>query len=193
MAIEVSRGRAGVGSDPVAELRARAGAESRGARAELRAMAGQLKIAIGGSPGWAVANGLESDCLVKDSRSESLELLNFTVKSGKGLDIQEVVRGSGGSIVFIDPEFAQGSKLTEADRYPKSETEAAELLKNAKTTEERQRIFKLLIGKVKLPINTKLVTEGSSSVGAPLKSIILAYPLYRTRLPDLIVYSACCS
>ncbi|CAH7674764.1 hypothetical protein PPACK8108_LOCUS9700 [Phakopsora pachyrhizi] len=75
----------------------------------------------------------------------------------------------------IDPEFAQGSKLTEADRYPKSETEAAELLKNAKTTEERQRIFKLLIGKVKLPINTKLVTEGPTQInypGSPLPRFI---------------------
>ncbi|CAH7686988.1 hypothetical protein PPACK8108_LOCUS21706 [Phakopsora pachyrhizi] len=70
-----------------------------------------------------------------------------------------------------DPEFAQGSKLTEADRIPKSETEAAELLKNAKTTEERQRIFKLLIGEVKTPINTKLVTEESSSVGAGADSM----------------------
>ncbi|KAI8453221.1 hypothetical protein BY996DRAFT_6431600 [Phakopsora pachyrhizi] len=53
----------------------------------------------------------------------------------------------------------------------KSETEAAELLKNAKTTEERQRIFKLLIGEVKTPINTKLVTEESSSVGAGADSM----------------------
>ncbi|CAH7689307.1 hypothetical protein PPACK8108_LOCUS24359 [Phakopsora pachyrhizi] len=49
------------------------------------------------------------------------------------------------------------------------------LLKNAKTTEERQRIFNLLIGKVKTPINTKLVTEGSSSLGAPLQSTILVH------------------
>ncbi|CAH7673340.1 hypothetical protein PPACK8108_LOCUS8230 [Phakopsora pachyrhizi] len=63
-----------------------------------------------------------------------------------------------------DPEFAQGSKLNEADRIPKSETEMSELLKNTKTTEESQRIFNLLIGKVKTPINTKLVTEGLSPI-----------------------------
>ncbi|CAH7672528.1 hypothetical protein PPACK8108_LOCUS7347 [Phakopsora pachyrhizi] len=79
----------------------------------------------------------------------------------QGGPVGEFLEGDPVMRLSSDPEFTQGSKLTEADRIQKSETEVAELLKNAKTTEERQRIFKLLIGNIKTPINTKLVTEGS--------------------------------
>ncbi|KAI8449845.1 hypothetical protein BY996DRAFT_6452881, partial [Phakopsora pachyrhizi] len=174
------RARAGVSSDPVeerrrglpcnpvAELRARAWDKSRGwqqSSFEINSNSKLLliwRLRLAGVARLNLGLGLELVVILLKSRTVEFYWSDLRYEYESNLARGSIVKRCLVVVDVGDQRVVQGKWWINNV-----------LLKNAKTTEERQRIFNLLIGKVKTPINTKLVTEGSSSLGAPLQSTIL--------------------